>query len=150
MTTGDQRQRAAMQAELLARKAMGSLRLFVEVAWPILEPATPFLPNWHIDYVCEYLEAVTAGDVRRLVINMPPRYGKSLLVSVLWPCWEWAQRPSTRWLFVSYAESLAGRLSLDRRRLLTSEWYQQVPGATRCASPGIRTPSGSFIPRAAG
>jgi predicted phage terminase large subunit-like protein len=124
MTTGDQRQRAAMQAELLARKSMGSLRLFVEVAWPILEPATPFLPNWHIDYVCEYLEAVTAGDVRRLVINMPPRYGKSLLVSVLWPCWELAQRPSTRWLFVSYAESLAGRLSLDRRRLLTSDWYQ--------------------------
>ena len=49
MATSDLRQLAAKQAELLARKAMASLRFFVEWAWPILEPATPFLPNWHID-----------------------------------------------------------------------------------------------------
>ena len=107
---------------------MGSLRLFVEVAWPILEPATPFLPNWHIDYVCEDPRSGDRGRRAPIGHQYATRDRKSLLVSVLWPCWEWAQRPSTRWLFVSYAESLAGRLSLDRRRLLTSERDQRYWG----------------------
>ena len=81
--TKDARYLAALQAEQLKRAAERSFPAFVRQAWPILEPTTPFLPNWHIDLVCEYLEAVTAGEIRRLVINLPPRYGKSLLVSVL-------------------------------------------------------------------
>jgi hypothetical protein len=67
--------------------AEGSLSDFVRQAWPILEPGNQYLPNWHIDLICEYLEAVVKGDIRRLIINIPPRYGKSLLVSVMWPCW---------------------------------------------------------------
>ena len=125
MRHGDRRQQAALQNEILTRQAVTSLRVFVEWAWPILEPGAPFQPNWHIDLLCEYLEAVTAGEIRRLVINIPPRYGKSLLVSVCWPCWEWIQRPSHRWLFTSYAEKLASRHAIDRRRLLTSDWYQR-------------------------
>jgi hypothetical protein len=66
---------------------------YVEQAWPIVEPSTEFLPNWHIDAIAEYLEAVTAGQITRLLINMPPRYGKSLLVSVMWPTWEWTTIP---------------------------------------------------------
>lgn len=115
----------ALQDEALRRRAEASLRTFVEWAWPVLEPATPFQPNWHIDLICEYLEAVTAGTIRSLVINMPPRYGKSLLVSVLWPCWEWLRTPGRRWLFVSYSDALASRHALDRRRLLRSDWYRQ-------------------------
>ena len=57
------------------------------------------------------------------MINFPPRYGKSLLVSVLWPVWEWIRHPATRWVFTSYAESLAGQHSQDRRTLLQSPWY---------------------------
>src|SRR5262245_56294865 len=114
--TLSRRELAALQDELLRRKSRVSLRVFVECAWRILEPTTNFQPNWHIDLICEHLEAVTAGEIRRLVINIPPRYMKSLLTSVLWPCWEWIQRPSTRWLFVSFAESLANRHALDRRR----------------------------------
>jgi predicted phage terminase large subunit-like protein len=93
-------------------------------AWPILEPATPFVANWHIDLLCEYLEAVTAGDIRNLLINVPPRSMKSLLVSVLWPTWEWLTRPSSRWICASYAESLALKHSVDRRTVIQSPWYQ--------------------------
>ena len=121
--TKDARYLAALQAEQLKRVAERSFPAFVRQAWPILEPTTAFLPNWHIDLVCEYLEAVTAGEIRRLVINLPPRYGKSLLVSVLWPVWEWIRHPATRWVFTSYAESLAGQHSQDRRTLLQSPWY---------------------------
>ena len=124
MTTSDRRHLAALQAEQLKRAAERSLRAFVEQAWPILEPTTPFLPNWHIDLLCDYLEAVTAGECARLVINMPPRYGKSLIVSVCWPVWAWIRRPESRWVFTSYAEALAVQHSLDRRTLLLSPWYQ--------------------------
>ena len=126
MAARDRETLAALQDEALTRAALQSLRrTYVEWAWPILEPAAAFLGNWHLDLICEYLEAVSAGQIRRLVINLPPRYGKSLLVSVLWPTWEWITHPSTRWLFVSYSEVLASRHSLDRRRLLLSAWYRQ-------------------------
>ena len=124
MTTSDRRHLAALQAEQLKRAAERSLRAFVEQAWSILEPTTPFLPNWHIDLLCDYLEAVTAGQCPRLVINMPPRYGKSLIVSVCWPVWAWIRWPESRWVFTSYAEALAVQHSLDRRALLLSPWYQ--------------------------
>src|SRR5262249_45031468 len=62
--------------------------------------------------------------IRRLLVNMPPRYMKSLLISVLWPTWEWIRCPSRRWIFASYSESLALKHSLDRRTVLQSPWYQ--------------------------
>jgi predicted phage terminase large subunit-like protein len=49
---------------------------------------------------------------------------KSLLVSVLWPTWEWQRRPGGRWIFASYADSLATKHSVDRRTVLQSAWYQ--------------------------
>lgn len=116
---------ATIQDALLTRRAEGSLRAYVEQAWPILEPDVAFLPNWHIDLLVEHLEAVTAGQIRRLLINIPPRSMKSLLVSVLWPTWEWIQRPGSRWIFASYADALATKHSVDRRTVLQSTWYQQ-------------------------
>lgn len=65
--------------------ASRSLREFVLQAWPVVEPSTPFVPGWHIDAIIEHLEAVTHGQIRNLLINVPPRHMKSLLVSVFWP-----------------------------------------------------------------
>lgn len=120
-----QRHLLALRDEFLTRAATKSLRAFIEPAWHVLEPGTPFQPNWHIDLIAEYLEAVTAGEITRLVITLPPRYMKSLLVSVLWPTWEWIHAPTTRWVFASHAESLAAKLAVDRRTLLRSRWYQE-------------------------
>jgi predicted phage terminase large subunit-like protein len=76
-----------------------------------------------LDAICEHLEAVSAGRIKRLLINMPPRCGKSTLVSVLWPAWETAKRPSGRWLFASHAQPLTERDAVRWRRLLESAWY---------------------------
>ena len=73
--------------ELDAEIASRSLREFVLQAWPIVEPSTPFVPGWHIDAIIEHLEAVSRGQIRNLLINVPPRHMKSLLVSVFWPAW---------------------------------------------------------------
>jgi hypothetical protein len=131
MTTKRNERLTALASEKAIRMARQSLRDYVEWAWPILEPGTPFLPNWHIDLVCEYLELVTAGKIQRLVINIPPRYMKSLLVSVMWPCWEWGRRPSTRYIFSSYAENLASHHSLLRRRLIRSPQYRRFAPEVR-------------------
>jgi len=110
-----------VQERLAAEK---SLYTFSRLAWPILNPGTTFLPNWHIKLICEYLMLVTRGDILRLIINMPPRYMKSLLVSVFWPCWEWVNVPSKRRLFVSYSGDLSKLHSDFRRKILLSAWYQ--------------------------
>src|SRR5215813_12383746 len=111
--------------ELDAEMASRSLREFVRQAWPIVEPSTPFVPGWHIDAIVEHLEAVTHGEIRNLLINVPPRHAKSLLVSVFWPTWEWVRAPERRWLYSSYAASLSIRDSVKCRRLIESPWYQQ-------------------------
>jgi predicted phage terminase large subunit-like protein len=106
-----------------------TLREYVRAAWPVLEPATTFVPGWHIDAICDHLEAVSRGELRRLIINVPPRHMKSLLVSVLWPTWTWTQRPQVRFLTASYAQPLATRDAVKSRRLIQSPWYQQHWGS---------------------
>ena len=49
-----------------------SLSQFVRQAWHVLEPATDFVHGWHIDVICEHLEAVTNGQIKNLIINIPP------------------------------------------------------------------------------
>lgn len=99
---------------------------FVREAWGVLEPATPYLHNWHIDIICEHLEAVTDGQINRLLINVPPGTMKSLLTGVFWPAWEWAKKPEIRWVSASHAENYALRDARRMRQLVTSDWYQSL------------------------
>ena len=102
-----------------------SLRRFILGAWKVVEPATPFIPGFHLDAICDHLQAVSAGEIRNLLINIPPRHMKSLAVCVFWPAWEWITFPHRRFLFASYAQSLSERDSVRCRRLIESPWYQQ-------------------------
>ncbi len=113
--------REIVEGELLRR----SFHKFIVAAWPVLEPGTQFKDNWHIGAIAEHLEAVARGELTRLIINMPPRFAKSTLVSVLWPAWIWANDPTRRFLSASYAKDLATRDSVNSRRLMESEWYQK-------------------------
>lgn len=100
-----------------------SLRTYVERAWHVLEPAK-FVGSWHIDCMCEHLEAVTRLQIRNLLINIPPRCSKSLVISVFWMTWVWSQQPASRWLYNSYGQDLSTRDSLKCRTLILSPWYQ--------------------------
>lgn len=111
---------AAIEAEL-ARK---SLPDFVRFAWRLVEPGTKLEWNWHLDELCDVLEAVTRGEKDRVVINVPPGTMKSLLVSVLWPAWEWATDPGLRYLTASYSSDLTIRDNRRLRSIVASEWYQ--------------------------
>ncbi len=92
--------------------------------WPWIDPA-PFKDNWHIGCIAEHLEAVSAGQIRRLLINVPPRHMKSIGVSVAWPAWTWIAAPERRFLFTSYAQGLSTRDSVKCRRVIESPIYQR-------------------------
>ena len=107
------------------RKASASLYDFVQQAWHVVEPGVPFVPSWHIETICEHLEAVSGGDIRKLLINIPPRHSKSLIASVMWPMWEWITSPSEKFLCASYSGALSTRDNLKSRRLIQSPWFQE-------------------------
>lgn len=117
-----------------------SLITFAKSAWRYVEPK-PFVDGWHLEAIAEHLQAVTYGQIDRLLINIPPRLTKSLLVSVIWPAWVWAQRkdargnyasvlagPATQFLTTSYASALSIRDNVRCRRLISSPWYQRYWG----------------------
>lgn len=107
----------------LARR---SLKHFVRYMWPVVEPAYPLKWSWYLDAICDHLEAVSRREIKRLVINLPPRHLKTKLISVLWPAWEWLQRPQTRWMTASYKIELAERDASDARDVMRSERYQAL------------------------
>lgn len=105
-----------------------SLAAFAKQAWKILEPATPLKWGWAVQSICDHLEAVTDGKIKRLLMNVPPGSMKSLLVSVIWPAWEWGPRgmPEKRFLSTAHKQDLAIRDSTKSRRLIQSAWFQKL------------------------
>lgn len=106
--------------------AKDSFAEFVKMAWPVLEPASELKWGWSLDAICEHLEAVTSGEIKRLLMNVPPGCMKSLLTGVLWPAWEWGPKglPGKRYLGTAHKQDLGVRDNLKCRRLIQSEWYQ--------------------------
>ena len=107
-------------------KAKRHLRDFVKLFWSVIEPGTVLHWNWCLDAVCDHLEAVSRGDIRDLLINIPPRYLKSTIVSVMWPAWEWLHNPEVRWLTASYDKTLAVRDAVRSRRIISSPLYLEL------------------------
>lgn len=114
------------EVDLDRRIAELSFAGFVRSAWHVLEPTAELKWNWSLDAICEHLEAVTHGEILRLLMNVPPGCMKSLLTGVFWPAWEWGpkNKPSMRFLGTAHKQDLAVRDSLKCRRLIQSEWYQ--------------------------
>lgn len=111
-----------------------SLYLFLTNAWKYID-ASPWRDGWPIEAVAEHLQAVVDGDIKRLIINIPPRHGKSTITSVAFPAWTWAQQhrsptsgPGVQFLMASYANQLVLRDSVKCRRLIESPWYQGLWG----------------------
>lgn len=109
-----------IEAEICRR----SLYEFVLRAWHVVE-TDAFVDGWHIRAICDYLEACYEGRVRNLVINVPPRHMKSLMVNVFFPAWVWTKDPAKKFLATSYSEDLVSRDSLKCKKLVQSNWYQE-------------------------
>lgn len=135
MSLADDKRRLKRLLEEKQRRACGmSLATFVQAAWHIIEPNTDLLWAPHLDAMCDELEAISEALVSpkppdvppREVFNIPPRYMKSIIVTIMWPAWEWGpfNCPWSRWIFGSHSASLSTDHSVSRRTIIESEWYQ--------------------------
>jgi len=125
---------AQVEAELDRRRAeecRTNLLEFAKEFWPVIEQKMPFADNWHIHAIVDHLNAVTKGQLSKVIFNVPPGTSKSTFVSVLWPAWEFASEPATRVFGASYSEPLAIRDAALCRLIIGSEKYQRWYKATR-------------------
>jgi len=122
-----------VKQDLLRYDCEQSLYTFMQHGWKYIDP-NPFVPGWHLEAIAEHLEAVADGQIKRLIINQPPRTSKSSMM-VAFDAWTWAQPhisdtsgPGVQFLHSSYAQTLSIRDSVKTRRLIESPFYQNLWG----------------------
>jgi len=91
-----------------------------------LNPGGLFLPNWHIEAIAHELERIRRGEITRLIINMPPRYLKSITASVAFPAYLLGHDPRRRIITLSYGSDLSDKHSSDFRSIVRAPWYQSA------------------------
>ena len=102
------------------------LNFFIERTFRIVNQGTNFVDNWHIDAIAEALNEVYNGNIKRLIINMPPRYLKSFCVSVAFPAWVLGNDPTKRVIVASYSEKLSIKHSTDTRLIMQSKFFKRI------------------------
>ncbi len=102
---------------------------FTEYAFGVVRPGIPFKPNWHIEAITYKLAQVARGEVKRLIITLPPRSLKSLCASVALPAWFLGHNPALRVVVACYSDQLSRTHANDFRSLVNDTIYQHVfPG----------------------
>jgi predicted phage terminase large subunit-like protein len=122
---------AKLREKQEAKAYEGSLISFANYLWPVVEPSIPFVQGWALSAIAEHLEAVTRGEIRRLLINVPPGFSKSLLTDVFWPAWEWGpkNKPWYRYVCAAYSNHLTERDNMRCRNIVMSDRYQRLWGS---------------------
>lgn len=115
---------------MLTRRAFAALcrqnfSVFFQRAWREMEPGE-YKHNWHVDCIAYYLEQVELGFIKRLIINVPPRTGKTLLANIAYSAWVMGRDPGKRVIGVSYGQRLSEKIGYKTRNLMESAWYREV------------------------
>ena len=111
------------QLDIVLRNDLGS---FVVRVFQTLSPGETYLHNWHIDAVVHCLTRTHQKQVRRLIINQPPRSLKSICTSVAYVAWCLGRDPSLSFICVSYSNELAAAFQRQFRSVVTSAWYRRL------------------------
>jgi predicted phage terminase large subunit-like protein len=119
--------------EILIRKAYLHLRDFTTYTFP------RYMVNWHHEVICRYLERWAFGDIKRLMVFMPPRSGKSELVSRRLPAWIFGHNPDASIIATSYGMDLATKMNRDVQRVIDSPEYKKVFPETTLSGRSVRT-----------
>ena len=99
---------------------------FLQMCFLHLNPGAPFLPNWHIKAIAYQLDRVRRGEITRLIINMPPRYLKSLTVTVAFTAFLLGHEPWRRIFAISYGDDLSAKHASDFRSIVHSPWFKRA------------------------
>jgi predicted phage terminase large subunit-like protein len=117
----------SISQQAILRAALATdFRSFVQYVFGVLRPGIEFRPNWHIDAMAYKLSQVATGEVKRLIITVPPRNLKSICASVALPAWFLGRHPSERVVAISYSAELAKTHTGDFRRVVDDPIYQSV------------------------
>ena len=98
----------------------GNFLKFVKHVWP------SFIAGNHHRIFAEKLEKVARGELKRLIVNMPPRHTKSEFASYLFPAWVMGQRPETKIIQATHTAELAVGFGRKVKNLIDSEVYRDV------------------------
>jgi predicted phage terminase large subunit-like protein len=112
---------------LEAEENRDDLKAFLKSVWHMIEP-TPFVDGWVIDCLCDHFMALARGDIRKIVVNIPPRHTKSLFLTAF-RAWLWTRNAQERILAASYNLNLSLRDNLRVRRIIEDPWFQARYGS---------------------
>lgn len=125
-----------------------SFPFFCRGAFQELHPHIRISWNWHLDLIASRMQDVLEGRCQRLIVNIPPRYGKSLICSVSFPAFVLGHNPNAELICASYAERLSSKMARDTRKLMSSPFYHRVFGrrlaSGRESLTEIKTPEGGY------
>ena len=112
--------------QLLNFGLRNDFEIFLQMCFLYLNPGVPFLPNWHIKAIAYQLDRVRRGEITRLIINMPPRYLKSLTVTVAFTAFLLGHEPWRRIFAISYGDDLSAKHASDFRSIVHSPWFKRA------------------------
>lgn len=134
----------SVKTQVQRRKYLNNFMAYVRDAWKIIEPGVEYSHNWHIEYLYEEVltmfghidsireiypdadwDKINEETTRRMVINVPTRSMKTVLISVMLPTWLILHRPTLKFATVSYSDDLATEINDKRRTIISSDWYKQ-------------------------
>lgn len=99
---------------------------FMQKAFKVIDGSQEFQGNWHLELICDKLEQCMRGDIKRLIINIPPRNLKSHCASICLPAYILGHKPNAKIVCISYAQVLANKLSRKTRKLMESSFYKNI------------------------
>jgi predicted phage terminase large subunit-like protein len=134
---------AELHNATISSKQNIDMKNFLIKVFETLHPNKKMISNWHLDLMVEYLKAVESGDIKRLIVNLPPRSLKSICINIAWPAWLLGQSPHIKIIAVSYNQQLSDKHSIDCRTIMQSDWYRQLFPDTIIAR-GMNT-KGKFV-----
>jgi len=121
----------ALKREAFRQAIRDHLSAFIDMVFREISPADTVEISWFIQAIAYHLELCAQRRIRRLIINIPPRHGKSISASVAFAAWLLARNPSERVVAVSYSAELAHRFSRDTRSVMQAPWYLSAFPKTR-------------------
>ena len=113
-----------LKTAVIAEICKRSFPDFIRFAWPEVHGGRPMVEAWHLQVLAEHLQALWERRIERLGVNIPPGFGKSVIVSIMFPAWVWLQDPTTKILAVSGIEEVLIRDSMRLHYLVFGDWYR--------------------------
>lgn len=139
MTSLQQLRRDAAQTLIRRNKARSSLLHFSSYTMEAYQP------YWYHELISDMVQKMIFGTLRRLIISLPPRHGKSELISRRLPAYLLGHDPDASIITASYSGDLAGRMNRDVQRIIMDEKYRVIFPNTQLNDSNVRTISGGYL-----